>query len=69
LLRDGSAFDRQVRGVTAGTFQHEVDHLDGVIFVDRVSDPRTLCTWEAFRRHHEAAFAERVRALVSRFGS
>lgn len=69
LERDGKPFDREIRGVTAGTFQHEVDHLDGTIFVDRVNDPRSLCTWEAFRRHHEAAFAERVRALVSRYGS
>ena len=27
------------RGLTAGTFQHEVDHLDGMLFVDRVGDP------------------------------
>ena len=38
------------RGLTAGTFQHEVDHLDGVLFVDRVADPRTLTTWEQFER-------------------
>ncbi len=67
--RDGGAIDQVVRGVTAGTFQHEVDHLDGVLFVDRVSDPKTLCTWSEFQRFHEAAFADRVRALVERYGS
>jgi hypothetical protein len=31
--RDGSPFERVVRGISAGTFQHEVDHLDGRIFI------------------------------------
>jgi peptide deformylase len=69
LERDGKPFDRVVRGVTAGTFQHEVDHLDGLMFVDRVTDTKTLCTWDGFKRHHEAGFAERVRALVAEYGS
>ena len=29
------AHDEVRRGLTAGTFQHEVDHLDGILFVDR----------------------------------
>jgi peptide deformylase len=57
------------RGLTAGTFQHELDHLDGVLFTDRVSDPSTLTTWEQFERHDRAAFEARARALVARVGS
>ena len=69
LDRDGNAIDRVVRGLTAGTFQHEIDHLDGVLYVDRVTDPRTFTTWTEFERHHQAAFVERAKALVARFGS
>jgi peptide deformylase len=69
LDRHGQPQALEVRGVTAGTFQHELDHLDGTLFVDRVTDPKTLCTWDEFRRHHEAAFVERVRALVAKYGS
>lgn len=65
----GAPFDRVVRGLSAGTFQHEIDHLAGRLFVDRVGDTRTLCTWEEFRARHEAAFTESVRHLVARFGS
>ena len=36
LDRDGVEHDEVKRGLTAGTFQHELDHLDGVLFVDRV---------------------------------
>jgi peptide deformylase len=48
-----------VEGLTAGTFQHEVDHLDGVLFLDR-ADPRSLATWEQFERHGMAQFLERI---------
>lgn len=66
--RHGNELEREVHGLTAGTYQHEVDHLRGVLFVDRVDDPRTLCTWAEFRRHHEAAFVERITAFVDRVG-
>jgi peptide deformylase len=69
LDRTGNKVDFQVNGLTAGTFQHEVDHLDGKLFVDRVVDTRTLCTWSEFERFHKEAFVERARALVARFGS
>lgn len=66
--REGRPIVESIRGVSAGTFQHEQDHLDGVLFVDRVEDTRTLTTWDGFREHHEAAFADEVRALVDRYG-
>lgn len=67
--RHGREIDRVVRGLSAGTFQHEVDHLYGKLFLDRVEDPTTLSTWSNFERHHKAAFVQRVEALVARFGS
>ncbi|MEZ4366565.1 MAG: peptide deformylase [Kofleriaceae bacterium] len=67
--RHGQPIDAVVRGLTAGTYQHEVDHLLGVVFVDRVADPRSLATWTEFDRHHKAAFAEEAQALVARLGS
>jgi peptide deformylase len=68
LDRDGVKRDEVKRGLTAGTFQHEVDHLDGVLFVDR-ADPRTLATWEQFERHQRAEFVERITEFVARVGS
>ena len=69
LTREGEPIDRIVRGITAGTFQHEVDHLDGLLFVDRVKDTSTLATWDQWKQHREAAFIETVRAVVARYGS
>ncbi|MEX0846422.1 MAG: peptide deformylase [Ilumatobacteraceae bacterium] len=69
LDRDGVAHDEIKRGLTAGTFQHECDHLDGVLFLDRVTDPTTFTTWEQFERFHRADFIERITAFVERVGS
>lgn len=66
--REGRAHDTVVEGLSAGTFQHECDHLEGLLFVDRVEDPRTLTSWASFDRFHKAAFVERVEALVSKYG-
>jgi peptide deformylase len=62
LDREGSEHEEIKRGLTAGTFQHEVDHLDGVLFVDR-ADPRTFATWEQFDRHQRDEFVQRVARL------
>jgi peptide deformylase len=69
LDRRGKDLEFEVRGLTAGTFQHELDHLDGRLFVDGVVDTRSLCTWTDFERFHRDAFVERAKALVARFGS
>ena len=67
--RLGQDLDFEVKGLTAGTFQHEIDHLDGKLFVDRVVDTRTLCTWAEYDRLHRDEFVTRAKALIARFGS
>jgi peptide deformylase len=63
LDRYGAPLDFTAKGLAAGTYQHELDHLDGVLFVDRVEDSRTFCTVDNFRRHHMDAFAREVALL------
>jgi peptide deformylase len=69
LDRDGAPQESTRRGLTAGTFQHEVDHLDGILFVDRMVDMSSLSTWAEFERHGKDEFVARVEALVERVGS
>jgi peptide deformylase len=68
LDRLGREQDEVKRGLTAGTFQHEVDHLDGVLFVDR-ADPRTFATWEQFDRYQRDDFVRRVGRLNEELGT
>jgi peptide deformylase len=67
LDREGDEHEEVKRGLTAGTYQHEVDHLDGVLFVDR-ADPRTFATWEQFDRHQKDEFLRRVERLNEELG-
>jgi peptide deformylase len=67
--REGVEHEELKSGLTAGTFQHEVDHLDGTLFVDRVTDPRTLSTWAEFERFRREDFLARAAAIVARFGA
>jgi peptide deformylase len=69
LDREGNLHEETRRGLTAGTFQHEVDHLDGVLFVDRMADMSSLSTWEEFERYGKDEFVEQISRLVERVGS
>jgi peptide deformylase len=69
LDREGQPLDFTVRGLSAGTFQHECDHLDGLLFTDRLDDPASLTTWDNFTRYRKDAYLDRVAALVGRYGS
>jgi peptide deformylase len=42
LAPDGSAIDRSVEGFHARVVQHECDHLDGVLYPQRMTDMRLL---------------------------
>jgi len=44
--RNGEALDLEMEGFEARAVQHELDHLDGMLFVDRVVSRRT----DLFRR-------------------
>ncbi len=68
LDREGAEREEEFHGLTAGTFQHEVDHLDGVLFCDR-ADPRTFATWEQFERHQRDDFLARIADLRAGAGS
>lgn len=45
LDRDGQAQSREAHGFLATVFQHEFDHLNGVLYVDRIED-KSLFAYE-----------------------
>ena len=69
LDREGNSISTVVKGMTAATYQHEVDHLEGKIFLDRVEDPNSVVTLENFQRYCMDKVAADVEALVKRYGS
>jgi peptide deformylase len=43
--------------------QHEVDHLDGILAVERITDSRTMCTREEFEKRYRAASPYTVQSV------
>ncbi len=46
----GDRVEREATGLHARVVQHEIDHLDGILFPDRMTDLTTLC-FESEIRH------------------
>ncbi|HEX2090473.1 MAG TPA: pyridoxal-phosphate dependent enzyme [Actinomycetota bacterium] len=49
---DGKTHEERFEDDLAELLQHELDHLDGVLAVDRFLSPRTACTRLEFERRH-----------------
>ncbi len=43
--------------------QHEIDHLDGILAVDRITDIKTMCTREEFEKRYRAGSPYAVEAV------
>jgi peptide deformylase len=51
LDRNGKVIEMELRGFPARVAQHETDHLDGVLFLDRMKTMHTLTFLEEFSRY------------------
>ena len=77
----GEQFEGEVDGLLARVIQHETDHLDGVLFIDRMSETAQLTCKEALetfesqfqqRREHgeiddDEAIANRLKELEVKY--
>jgi peptide deformylase len=62
LDRDGNQLSLQAEGLLARAIQHEVDHLNGVLFIDRLSPLKRRMLLKKWRKEHASgASAPRVR--------
>ena len=43
--------DEELDGFVAHVFQHETDHLNGILFVDKVRDTKTFMLADEYRKH------------------
>ncbi|TDC70784.1 peptide deformylase [Actinomadura sp. GC306] len=51
---NGERHDLRADGELGELLQHEIDHLDGVVAVDRMTSVDTLCMRSEFERRHRA---------------
>jgi len=48
--RDGSLYQQEFTGFVARIFQHELDHLDGIVFLDRVETTQDLMSEQEYQK-------------------
>jgi len=48
--RDGRKVEFRAEGFAATALQHELDHLDGIVFIDRMRDMKSLSFLKEFER-------------------
>ncbi len=53
LDRHGKKIKLRLNGWTARIFQHEIDHLNGVLYIDKLTAPENFWTEEEFQRRFE----------------
>lgn len=53
----GDARRLEASGALSELLQHEIDHLDGILAIDRAIDRNSLCTREEYVRRHAQANA------------
>lgn len=56
--RHGKKLKLKLSGWTARIFQHEIDHLNGILYIDKLTAPENLWTEEAFHAQFEDDEAE-----------
>ena len=59
--RRGKRIELKAAGFTARVIQHETDHLDGVLFVDRMRSFQTLTFLDEFGRYWAGSESEPVK--------
>jgi peptide deformylase len=51
----GAWHELRAEGDLSELLQHEIDHLDGILALDRMTDVRTMCVREEFERRYRGA--------------
>ncbi len=67
--RYGQIYEQEYRGLSAATIQHEYDHLNGVMFIDKVEDVQTLSDWDNYDKYHAKTFAHYAESVVLKYES
>jgi peptide deformylase len=63
LDKQGKRIRIEAEGLLARVFQHELDHLDGVLFTDRISDPEKI--WQIKEGEEESVELEHARVAAA----
>ena len=57
---DAKKITENIRGLESIVYQHEIDHLDGYLFTDKVEDNSTLVTYENYQKYYEEEYKKEL---------
>jgi peptide deformylase len=62
---DAKKITEDIKGIESIVYQHEVDHLDGYLFTDKVEDNSTLVTYENYQKYYEEGYKKELENFIS----
>ena len=57
---DAKKITENIKGLESIVYQHEIDHLDGYLFTDKVEDNTTLVTYENYQKYYEEGYKKEL---------
>ena len=54
-----------IKGLESIVYQHEIDHLDGYLFTDKVENNSTLVTYENYQKYYEEGYKKELESFNS----
>jgi peptide deformylase len=58
--KDAKKITEDIKGLESIVYQHEIDHLDGYLFTDKVEDNSTLVTYENYQKYYEEGYKKEL---------
>ncbi len=65
LDRFGTAKKELVKGLSSIVYQHEIDHLNGYLFTDKVYDNSSLVTYENYIEYFQDKYQEELLQFIN----
>ena len=62
---DAKKITENIKGLESIVYQHEIDHLDGYLFTDKVEDNSTLVTYENYQKYYEEEYKKELEKFNS----
>ena len=62
---DAKKITENIKGLESIVYQHEIDHLDGYLFTDKVEDNSTLVTYENYQKYYEEEYKKELEGFNS----
>ena len=57
---DAKKITEDIKGLESIVYQHEIDHLYGYLFTDKVEDNSTLVTYENYQKYYEEEYKKEL---------